>query len=180
MSLYCVKRVFMAHSLMNDRSPQDQDKYIVRFPPGMRERLKQDAAKNARSLNAEIVKRLQDTIDHDDNSLYLFGGPDPGQSDDGLHDHLKSHPTPSLAAKETLDTILDELRVLRSSIIDVRHLPDGRSQVEFAPATSTDDAKPLPDPAPMPAKDDPGRDEAMLKQIEKFAERYGFELVKKK
>jgi plasmid stability protein len=47
--------------------PQDTpsrklDQYIVRFPDGMRDRLKDAAAENGRSLNAEIVKRLERTI----------------------------------------------------------------------------------------------------------------------
>lgn len=38
---------------------QDQDKYIVRLPNGMRDRLKQSAAEAGRSLNAEMVARLE-------------------------------------------------------------------------------------------------------------------------
>ncbi len=36
-----------------------QDQFMVRFPDGMRDRLKADAAENNRSLNAEIIARLQ-------------------------------------------------------------------------------------------------------------------------
>jgi len=39
------------------------DKYVLRFPDGMRDRLKQAAAANNRTLNAEIVKRLEDSFD---------------------------------------------------------------------------------------------------------------------
>ncbi|MFD2248951.1 plasmid stability protein [Pseudochelatococcus lubricantis] len=39
------------------------DRYIVRFPDGMRDRLKAEAAKNNRSLNAEIVARLEASFD---------------------------------------------------------------------------------------------------------------------
>jgi len=36
--------------------PSDkQDQYMVRFPDGMRDRLKAAAAQNKRSMNAEIV-----------------------------------------------------------------------------------------------------------------------------
>ncbi|TWD58111.1 Arc-like DNA binding dprotein [Agrobacterium vitis] len=39
--------------------PSDkQDQYIVRFPDGMRDQLKNEAAANGRSMNAEIVARL--------------------------------------------------------------------------------------------------------------------------
>lgn len=44
---------------MPERDSQDADKYIVRFPSGMRDRIKAAAAANGRSLNAEIVQRLQ-------------------------------------------------------------------------------------------------------------------------
>jgi hypothetical protein len=48
--------------------PQDSpsrklDQYIVRFPDGMRDELKAAAAENNRSLNAEIVARLQSTME---------------------------------------------------------------------------------------------------------------------
>lgn len=42
------------------------DRYIVRFPDGMRERLKAEAAKNSRSMNAEIVSRLGETLELED------------------------------------------------------------------------------------------------------------------
>lgn len=42
------------------------DRFIVRFPEGMRDRLKAIAAENGRSLNAEIVYRLQTTLEMDD------------------------------------------------------------------------------------------------------------------
>ncbi|MGH0264545.1 Arc family DNA-binding protein [Sinorhizobium meliloti] len=41
---------------------QPQDKYVVRLPDGMRERLKAEAEKNKRSMNAEIVARLEATF----------------------------------------------------------------------------------------------------------------------
>lgn len=48
------------------RYPSDkQDQYIVRFPPGIRDLLKNEAAKNGRSLNAEIIYRLLTTIEGD-------------------------------------------------------------------------------------------------------------------
>ncbi|MDP4076247.1 Arc family DNA-binding protein [Acidovorax sp. A1169] len=49
---------------MDNKQPQDTesrhaDKYIVRFPDGMRDRLKAAAKYNNRTLNAEIVARLE-------------------------------------------------------------------------------------------------------------------------
>lgn len=42
-----------------DSASRDADKYIVRFPDGMRERIAEAAKANNRSMNAEIVARLQ-------------------------------------------------------------------------------------------------------------------------
>lgn len=45
---------------MSQDSPSRKlDQYIVRFPDGMRDRLKDIAAANNRSLNAEIIARLE-------------------------------------------------------------------------------------------------------------------------
>lgn len=51
---------------MGDYPLQPQDKYVLRFPDGMRDRLKKEAADNGRSLNAEIIYRLQTTLEMDD------------------------------------------------------------------------------------------------------------------
>lgn len=42
---------------------KDADKYIVRMPAGMREQLALAAKQNNRSMNAEIVLRLQRSLD---------------------------------------------------------------------------------------------------------------------
>lgn len=38
------------------------DRFIVRFPDGMRDRIKEAAAANNRSMNAEIIARLESTF----------------------------------------------------------------------------------------------------------------------
>ena len=38
------------------------EKMMVRFPPGWRQAIKIAAARNGRSLNAEILFRLKDTV----------------------------------------------------------------------------------------------------------------------
>ena len=40
---------------------QDQDKFMLRLPDGMRDQLKADALTNERSMNAEIIARLSGT-----------------------------------------------------------------------------------------------------------------------
>lgn len=44
------------------RTAQVADKYIVRFPDGMRDRIAEAAKANNRSMNAEIVARLEQTL----------------------------------------------------------------------------------------------------------------------
>lgn len=41
------------------------DRYIVRFPEGMRDQVARAAEKNGRSMNAEIVARIARTFDQD-------------------------------------------------------------------------------------------------------------------
>lgn len=42
---------------------RDQDKFVLRLPDGMRERLKAEAEANKRSMNAEIVARIEDSFE---------------------------------------------------------------------------------------------------------------------
>lgn len=44
---------------------RDLNKFLVRMPPGMREHIASLAKENGRSMNAEIVYRLQTTIEMD-------------------------------------------------------------------------------------------------------------------
>lgn len=46
---------------------------MLRFPDGMRERLKREAAKSGRSMNAEIVHRLANSLDNPSFSDYALG-----------------------------------------------------------------------------------------------------------
>lgn len=40
-----------------------QDQFVVRFPDGMRDRIKAAAEENGRSMNAEIVERIEESFD---------------------------------------------------------------------------------------------------------------------
>jgi plasmid stability protein len=44
-------------------SVQDQDKFVLRFPDGMRESIRLSAKANNRSMNAEIISRLSQSLD---------------------------------------------------------------------------------------------------------------------
>lgn len=49
---------------MNKSLPPSRtaDQYVVRFPDGMRDRIAEAAKANGRSMNAEIIARLQSTF----------------------------------------------------------------------------------------------------------------------
>lgn len=50
----------------------EADKFIVRLPEGMRDRISEAARANNRSMNAEIVARLQQTFQADPPDLDAF------------------------------------------------------------------------------------------------------------
>lgn len=48
---------------MTEPPSDTADKYIVRMPPGLRDKIKEEAAKAGRSMNAEIVHHLMRAYD---------------------------------------------------------------------------------------------------------------------
>ena len=54
--------IYQMNDLKKTRTPQDSDKYIVRFPEGMRDKIAEAAKANNRSMNAEIIARLETSI----------------------------------------------------------------------------------------------------------------------
>lgn len=55
--------------MVQDSPSRKLDQYIVRFPAGMRDQLKEAAKKNNRSLNAEIISRLELTLKTVDSDI---------------------------------------------------------------------------------------------------------------
>ncbi|MFC0201419.1 Arc family DNA-binding protein [Paracoccus rhizosphaerae] len=41
---------------------RESDKFMLRLPEGMRDRIKAEGDKNGRSMNAEIISRLESTL----------------------------------------------------------------------------------------------------------------------
>lgn len=56
---------------MTSATGRESDKFMLRLPEGMRDRLKHEAANNNRSLNAEIVARLVASLNDQDRALGL-------------------------------------------------------------------------------------------------------------
>lgn len=44
------------------KAGRGDDQYMLRFPPGLRDRVKDAAAEHGRSMNSEIVARLEETF----------------------------------------------------------------------------------------------------------------------
>lgn len=49
--------------MSNKQKRLSEDKFVVRLPDGMRERIATEARDNARSMNSEIVYRLETTVE---------------------------------------------------------------------------------------------------------------------
>ena len=56
---------------MDEEKTRDQSKFMVRMPDGMRERIAEQATANNRSMNAEVVARLQASLDGLEQGLEL-------------------------------------------------------------------------------------------------------------
>lgn len=54
---------------------QQQDKFVLRLPDGMRDRIKAAAAENNRSMNAEIVSALEFWLDWKERPILPDGRP---------------------------------------------------------------------------------------------------------
>jgi hypothetical protein len=67
------------------------DKFILRLPEGMRDEIAASAKANNRSMNAEIIVRLQSSF-NSDRILKKTFGKDEMDDDDGLPEGLSSIP----------------------------------------------------------------------------------------
>lgn len=90
---------------MSERKPQTQDKFVIRLPDGMRDRIAAEAHANARSMTQEIVLALQ---------AHLSGGAAEGIRDRFAEAALVG--LPHLCAQDTLlDGMTFEQHVARNA-----------------------------------------------------------------
>lgn len=59
LSHYCANELLWHVAIMPERA-QNQDKFIIRLPDGLRDRIRIAADKNHRSMNAEVVALLEE------------------------------------------------------------------------------------------------------------------------
>lgn len=86
---------------MAGQTNRESEKFALRLPDGMRERIKAEAEANNRSMNAEIVSRLQDSLDGKQTSAVM-----------SLNIDLAEIGTPELADK--LAFFVEHLRVIQA------------------------------------------------------------------
>ena len=75
---------------------RESEKFVIRLPDGMRDRIKASADANNRSMNAEIVSRLADSLDEKQTAASLsinidladLGKPDLQEKLQMISDHL--------------------------------------------------------------------------------------------
>ncbi len=77
---------------MTNSTGRESDKFMLRLPDGMRDRLKNEAARNNRSLNAEIIARLEQSFE---------AGVVRTMSDEDLNETIHT------AVNETVDVVVD-------------------------------------------------------------------------
>lgn len=51
---------------MIEKPVREHDKFMLRLPDGMRKRIAELARQNGRSMNAEIIARIEKTLENDD------------------------------------------------------------------------------------------------------------------
>lgn len=85
------------------RFPSDKaDQYIVRFPTGMRDRIKALAASNGRSMNSQIIQMLEFALDETDMAAHAVDETDEKKAISlFLRDEIRRR-------KKILESILDD------------------------------------------------------------------------
>lgn len=159
---------------MSSKKPSDEKvsnvpPFGLRMLPAMKDRISQAAAENGRSMNAEIVKRLQDSLDFDDHRNYA-----PTAQSDELERLAEANGHYTAKGRQSglnpIDMILVELKKLQMKVSSIRVDANGETSFVTESMTSDDaesDNQPFPDPT----------DEEILK---KMADRLGYALTPKK
>jgi hypothetical protein len=129
----------------------DAERLMLRFPPGMRERIAEEAKANNRSMNSEIISRLKSSLEV--RTAYDFGALDAWLGQDH-HDpsvllyELKRQAQSNLASTEKLLTALERLgqKIYDPEEADQRALRDTITRAESAKdVTPRERTKPKPD-----------------------------------
>ncbi|WP_417587408.1 Arc family DNA-binding protein [Pararhodobacter oceanensis] len=104
---------------MTEAPSRKQDQFIVRLPNGMRDKIRESADRNNRSMNAEIVSAIQFYFDLENLN-------DPQPTDSG--EPRKEVTIQTLRSEEDIDQIVAKLTetyktVLRQGLLDALEEP---------------------------------------------------------
>lgn len=94
---------------MSDKPVRDYDKFMLRFPDGMRDAIADRAKKNGRSMNSEIVQIIEDALDDYDDLIgdSVFASPD--EVDYSRPTRMKAIAYAALSMKNEIDDHVDSL-----------------------------------------------------------------------
>lgn len=142
--------------MTSDAPRQPQDKFILRLPDGMRDRMKAEAEKNRRSMNAEIIARLEESFASQPMS---FAGPSPAQRDIMLNllAITLSHVAPSKikTLRKELESGLEQIASAVSEPLPTQGPPDAEIAREAREVKAQGKGAPDMPSVPVPSRRTP-------------------------
>lgn len=122
-SIFLLSRCQYVSAMADDATGRDSDKFMLRLPDGMRDRLKAAAEANKRSMNAEIIARIESTLEA--QSL-------DDQAAIELRDELVQEFSLAIRIVNSLKRYVDEGNVLTDTYLagTIKALHDGQTAVE--------------------------------------------------
>lgn len=105
---------------MSEKQVRDYDKFMLRFPDGMRDAIAERAKANGRSMNSEIVQILEDALE---GPIYVnfskikkdYDQKSPSERDVYLKKLEREHPKTALILKASEEHMMTLLRILSDS-----------------------------------------------------------------
>ena len=113
-SIFKLSRCQYVSGMADDATGRDSDKFMLRLPNGMRDRLKAEAEANKRSMNAEIVARIEESfqgsyVTNEDPNFEKFLS-QPNLTSDDLVDQIKLlHKNNSIAIANLINAFQDRI-----------------------------------------------------------------------
>jgi len=99
----------MAKKILKKIAAKDADQYMLRLPPGLRDRIASRAAQNGRSMNTEIVEAIEKYLEGSDRMTRVW------EFIEKHREHI-----------EEINYIADAVRVLENRVDDIDHSGTGQ------------------------------------------------------
>lgn len=104
---------------MSEKTSRNSDKFMLRLPDGMRERLKTVAELNGRSMNSEIIDVLKSHLDADD--FIRNSTPLPGGNINNEYHHSKADIAFELSQTPATRSDIDEIISILKDLVGDKH-----------------------------------------------------------